>query len=156
MLYSYSSRPQVTNMNGKRPCPQPVRSHRPQQPQPMETNQSNPQNQHNQQHHHQQNQHQQHQHQQHQHQQNQHQQEPDPNSQHFDLIKYICESWNSVHKELHSYSHGNSSNNYRHQSNVTYYQEREPNPLMKDFKAFNLDTLFNQKGTQGTQRNKSS
>ncbi|CAB0031371.1 unnamed protein product [Trichogramma brassicae] len=78
-------------MNGKRPCPQPVRSHRPQQPQPMETNQSNPQNQHNQQHHHQQNQHQQHQHQQHQHQQNQHQQEPDPNSQHFDLIKYICE-----------------------------------------------------------------
>ncbi|TGZ52581.1 Uncharacterized protein DBV15_10506, partial [Temnothorax longispinosus] len=54
-------------------------------------------------------------------------------AQHFDLIKYIYDSWNSVSKELdmcHNQPHSNSSN-YRHGASVTYYQEREPNPQLK-------------------------
>lgn len=42
-------------------------------------------------------------------------------------------AWNSVTKEIeyhHNQQHGNSSN-YRNASLVTYYQENEPNPLLK-------------------------
>ncbi|XP_058806948.1 mapk-regulated corepressor-interacting protein 1-like isoform X2 [Phymastichus coffea] len=79
-------------------------------------------------------------------------------SQHFDLIKYIHESWNSVSKELdnyHNQQHGNSSN-YRNSGLVTYYQEHEPNPLLKDFEPFNLEAYWNQRGLQSMARNATS
>ncbi|XP_025163094.1 uncharacterized protein LOC105185570 isoform X2 [Harpegnathos saltator] len=59
--------------------------------------------------------------------------EPVVLAQHFDLIKYIYDSWNSVSRELdmcHNQPHSNTSN-YRNGASVTYYQEREPNPQLK-------------------------
>ncbi|XP_011502001.1 PREDICTED: protein FAM195B-like isoform X1 [Ceratosolen solmsi marchali] len=82
----------------------------------------------------------------------------DATSQHFDLIKYIYESWNSVSKELDSYhnqQHGNSSN-YRNAALVTYYQEHEPNPQLKDFEPFDLEAYWRQRGVQSLARNTSS
>ncbi|KAJ8676341.1 hypothetical protein QAD02_012128 [Eretmocerus hayati] len=79
-------------------------------------------------------------------------------SQHFDLIKFIYESWNSISKELDSYhnqQHGNSSG-YRNSSLVTYYQESEPNPLLKDFEPFDLEAYCSQRGVQSISRNASS
>ncbi|XP_011697814.1 PREDICTED: uncharacterized protein LOC105455840 isoform X5 [Wasmannia auropunctata] len=60
--------------------------------------------------------------------------QPETLAQHFDLIKYIYDSWNSVSRELdmcHNQPHSNSSN-YRNGASVTYYQSSdEPNPQMK-------------------------
>ncbi|XP_072757136.1 uncharacterized protein [Anoplolepis gracilipes] len=60
--------------------------------------------------------------------------QPETQSQHGDLINYICDSWNSVSRELdmcHNQPHSNSSN-YRNGASVTYYQEHEPNPHLKE------------------------
>ncbi|KAK0173308.1 hypothetical protein PV328_006525 [Microctonus aethiopoides] len=79
-------------------------------------------------------------------------------SQHFDLIKYIYESWNSVSRELdmcHNQPHGDSQN-YRNGASVTYYQEREPNPQLKDFEPFNLEKWWGQRVVQSITRNANS
>ncbi|XP_032665859.1 MAPK regulated corepressor interacting protein 2-like [Odontomachus brunneus] len=79
-------------------------------------------------------------------------------AQHFDLIKYIWDSWNSVSRELdmcHNQPHSNTSN-YRNGASVTYYQEREPNPQLKDFEPFNLEAWWGQRVVQSITRNSSS
>ncbi|KAF3426917.1 hypothetical protein E2986_12679 [Frieseomelitta varia] len=87
-------------------------------------------------------------------------------AQHFDLIKYIYDSWNTVSRELdmcHNQPHSNSSN-YRNGASVTYYQEREPNPQLKadiffviiDFEPFNLEAWWGQRVVQSITRNASS
>ncbi|XP_063984914.1 MAPK regulated corepressor interacting protein 2-like [Diachasmimorpha longicaudata] len=79
-------------------------------------------------------------------------------AQHFDLIKYICDSWDSVSRELnmsHNQSHGDSRN-YRNGASVTYYQEREPNPLLKDFEPFNLEAWWGRRVVQSITRNTNS
>ncbi|XP_071555095.1 MAPK regulated corepressor interacting protein 2 isoform X1 [Temnothorax nylanderi] len=84
--------------------------------------------------------------------------QPETLAQHFDLIKYIYDSWNSVSKELdmcHNQPHSNSSN-YRHGASVTYYQEREPNPQLKDFEPFNLEAWWGQRVVQSITRNANS
>ncbi|KAG5334070.1 MCRI2 protein, partial [Acromyrmex heyeri] len=108
----YSSRSQMTTMNGKRPSSIPCRH------------------------------------------------QPEILSQHSDLIKYIYDSWNSVSRELdmcHNQPHSNSSN-YRNGASVTYYQEREPNPQLKDFEPFNLEAWWGQRVVQSviTTRNANS
>ena len=79
-------------------------------------------------------------------------------AQHFDLIKYIYDSWNTVSRELdmcHNQPHSNSSN-YRNGASVTYYQEREPNPQLKDFEPFNLEAWWGQRVVQSITRNANS
>ncbi|KAF7400296.1 MAPK regulated corepressor interacting protein 2-like isoform X2 [Vespula maculifrons] len=79
-------------------------------------------------------------------------------AQHFDLIKYICDSWNSVSRELdmcYNQPHLNSSN-YRNGTSVTYYQECEPNPQLKDFEPFDLEAWWGQRVVQSITRNASS
>ncbi|XP_015437858.1 PREDICTED: protein FAM195A-like isoform X2 [Dufourea novaeangliae] len=79
-------------------------------------------------------------------------------AQHFDLIKYIYDSWNTVSRELdlcHNQPHSNSSN-YRNGATVTYYQEREPNPQLKDFEPFNLEAWWGQRVVQSITRNANS
>ncbi|XP_058806946.1 uncharacterized protein LOC131673175 [Phymastichus coffea] len=79
-------------------------------------------------------------------------------SQHFDLIKYIHESWNSVTKELddcQNQQHGNSSNNSS-SGLVTYYREYEPSSRLKGFEPFNLETTRNLQGVHSIVRNSSS
>ncbi|XP_076248413.1 mapk-regulated corepressor-interacting protein 1 isoform X1 [Calliopsis andreniformis] len=108
--YFYSSRSQMTAMNGKRPSSIPSRH------------------------------------------------QSDTIAQHFDLIKYIYDSWNTVSRELdmcHNQPHSNSSN-YRNGASVTYYQEREPNPQLKDFEPFNLEAWWGQRVVQSITRNASS
>ncbi|XP_043274222.1 MAPK regulated corepressor interacting protein 2-like isoform X2 [Venturia canescens] len=87
-----------------------------------------------------------------------HQPPSESSSQHFDIIKYICESWNNVSRELdmcHNQGHGDSSN-YRNGASVTYYQEREPNPQLKDFEPFNLEAWWGQRVVQSITRNTAS
>ncbi|XP_070168095.1 MAPK regulated corepressor interacting protein 2 isoform X1 [Polyergus mexicanus] len=84
--------------------------------------------------------------------------QPETQSQHNDLITYICDSWNSVSRELdmcHNQPHSNSSN-YRNGASVTYYQEREPNPHLKDFEPFNLEAWWGQRVVQSITRNTNS
>ncbi|XP_012137836.1 MAPK regulated corepressor interacting protein 2 [Megachile rotundata] len=78
-------------------------------------------------------------------------------AQHFDLIKYIYDSWNSVSKEFDmcNQPHSNSSN-YRNGASVTYYQEREPNPQLKDFEPFNLEAWWGQRVVQSITRSSNS
>ncbi|XP_017887801.1 MAPK regulated corepressor interacting protein 2-like isoform X4 [Ceratina calcarata] len=79
-------------------------------------------------------------------------------AQHFDLIKYIYDSWNTVSRELdmcHNQLHSNSSNS-RNGASVTYYQEREPNPQLKDFEPFNLEAWWGQRVVQSITRNANS
>ncbi|XP_053592954.1 MAPK regulated corepressor interacting protein 2 [Microplitis demolitor] len=79
-------------------------------------------------------------------------------AQHFGLIEYIYESWSSVSKELdmcHNQSHGDTQN-YRNGASVTYYQEREPNPELKDFQPFNLEAWWGQRVVQSITRNTNS
>ncbi|KAF7994216.1 hypothetical protein HCN44_005959 [Aphidius gifuensis] len=86
----------------------------------------------------------------------QHDSESSP--QHFDLIKYIYDSWNSVSKELdtcHNHSLADSQN-YRNNVSVSYYQEREPNPEIKDFEPFNLEAWWGQRVVQSITRNANS
>ncbi|XP_029669610.1 uncharacterized protein LOC115239296 isoform X2 [Formica exsecta] len=92
--------------------------------------------------------------------------QPETQSQHNDLITYICDSWNSVSRELdmcHNQPHSNSAN-YRNGASVTYYQEREPNPHLKgcishlftDFEPFNLEAWWGQRVVQSITRNTNS
>ncbi|XP_076169828.1 MAPK regulated corepressor interacting protein 2 isoform X1 [Ptiloglossa arizonensis] len=84
--------------------------------------------------------------------------QPETLAQHFDLIKYIYDSWNTVSRELdmcHNQPHSNSSN-YRNGASVTYYQEREPNPQLKDFEPFNLEAWWGQRVVQSITRNANS
>ncbi|XP_028045512.2 MAPK regulated corepressor interacting protein 2 isoform X2 [Monomorium pharaonis] len=84
--------------------------------------------------------------------------QPETLAQHFDLIKYIYDSWNSVSRELdmcHNQPHSNSSN-CRNGASVTYYQEREPNPQLKDFEPFNLEAWWGQRVVQSITRNANS
>ncbi|XP_020295854.1 mapk-regulated corepressor-interacting protein 1-like isoform X1 [Pseudomyrmex gracilis] len=79
-------------------------------------------------------------------------------TQHCELIKYILDSWNSVSRELdmsHSQSHSNSSN-HKNGATVTYYQEHEPNPHLKNFKPFNLEAYWGQRVVQTITRNSKS
>ncbi|XP_074096306.1 MAPK regulated corepressor interacting protein 2 isoform X1 [Cotesia typhae] len=79
-------------------------------------------------------------------------------AQHFGLIEYIYESWNSVSKELdscHNQSHGDAQS-YRNGASVSYYQEREPNPQLKDFQPFNLEAWWGQRVVQSITRNTNS
>ncbi|XP_020295859.1 MAPK regulated corepressor interacting protein 2-like isoform X5 [Pseudomyrmex gracilis] len=67
-------------------------------------------------------------------------------------------SWNSVSRELdmsHSQSHSNSSN-HKNGATVTYYQEHEPNPHLKNFKPFNLEAYWGQRVVQTITRNSKS
>ncbi|XP_012218908.1 MAPK regulated corepressor interacting protein 2 isoform X2 [Linepithema humile] len=77
--------------------------------------------------------------------------QPETLAQHFDLIKYIYDSWNSVSREL-DMSHNQPLNNaptpYRYGASITYYQEREPNPQLKDFEPFNLEQWWGQRVVQ--------
>ncbi|XP_044734865.1 MAPK regulated corepressor interacting protein 2-like [Chrysoperla carnea] len=66
------------------------------------------------------------------------------NTQHDDLIKYIFESWDKVSKEFH---HGARSGSNSHVT-VAYYQEREPNPMLKDFQPFDLEAWWGKKIVQ--------
>ncbi|XP_034944103.1 MAPK regulated corepressor interacting protein 2-like [Chelonus insularis] len=78
--------------------------------------------------------------------------------QHFDIINYIYTSWNSVSRELdmcHNQSHGDFQN-YQNGASVTYYQEREPNPQLKDFQPFDLEAWWGQRVVQSITRNANS
>ncbi|XP_015178819.1 PREDICTED: protein FAM195A-like [Polistes dominula] len=83
--------------------------------------------------------------------------QPETVAQHFDLIKYIFDSWNSVSKELDmcNQPHLNSSS-YRNGITVTYYQEHEPNPKLKDFEPFDLEAWWGKRVVQNITRNSSS
>lgn len=74
-------------------------------------------------------------------------------SQHLDLIKYICDSWNSVSRELDTC---NTSSCRNGAATVTYYQEREPNPQLKDFQPFNMEIWWGKRVMQNITRNASS
>ncbi|XP_046752485.1 MAPK regulated corepressor interacting protein 2-like [Diprion similis] len=81
----------------------------------------------------------------------------EPPTQHDDLIAYICESWNLVSQELDMcHQQLNNSTNYRNGASVTYYQEREPNPQLKDFEPFNLEAWWGQRVVQSITRNATS
>ncbi|XP_046398611.1 MAPK regulated corepressor interacting protein 2-like [Ischnura elegans] len=72
--------------------------------------------------------------------------------QHEELIKYIYESWNKVSREADIGQNGSSSN--KGMPSVSYYQPRETNPQLKDFKAFDLEAWWGQRVVQsitGTQ-----
>ncbi|XP_012284445.1 MAPK regulated corepressor interacting protein 2 [Orussus abietinus] len=84
--------------------------------------------------------------------------QPESSPQHFDLIKYIYASWNSVSRELdtcHEQPKGDSSD-YRTGATVTYYREHEPNPKLKDFEPFDLEAWWGQRFVQRFTRNRSS
>lgn len=63
---------------------------------------------------------------------------PPPSSQHDDIIKFIFDSWTKVNRE---FSEQNFAETGRSPT-VTYYQEREPNPLLKDFEPFDLEAYW--------------
>ncbi|XP_071447370.1 MAPK regulated corepressor interacting protein 2-like [Hetaerina americana] len=72
--------------------------------------------------------------------------------QHEELIKYIYESWNKVSREADIGQNG--SNSSKGMPSVSYYEPREPNPQLKDFKAFDLEAWWGQRVVQsitGTQ-----
>ncbi|EEB12580.1 conserved hypothetical protein [Pediculus humanus corporis] len=65
--------------------------------------------------------------------------------QHDDIIKFIFESWNKVNRE---FSEQNPT--------VTYYEEREPNPILKDFEPFDLEAWWGKRVVQNIQAASSS
>lgn len=56
-------------------------------------------------------------------------------AQHDDLIKFIFEAWEKVSRETHN-------------NGVTYYQELEPIPHLKDFEPFDLEAWWGQRMVQ--------
>lgn len=64
-----------------------------------------------------------------------------PSSQHDDLIKFICDSWNKVSREFEHFNQ-NGSENSKGGPSVIYYAEQDPNPLLKDFEPFDLEAWW--------------
>ncbi|XP_049810252.1 MAPK regulated corepressor interacting protein 2-like [Schistocerca nitens] len=64
--------------------------------------------------------------------------------QHDDLIKYICDSWNKVTRELENFSQ-NGSENGKGGPCVLYYAEQDTNPQLKDFEPFDLEAWWGQR-----------
>ncbi|XP_069687874.1 MAPK regulated corepressor interacting protein 2-like isoform X2 [Periplaneta americana] len=82
------------------------------------------------------------------------QQEPSP-TQHDDLIKYICDSWNTVSRELESFSQNGADTSKG--PSVLYYVAHEPNPQLKDFEPFDLEGWWGKRMVQNiTTRTQSS
>ncbi|GFG32681.1 hypothetical protein Cfor_04685 [Coptotermes formosanus] len=82
------------------------------------------------------------------------QQETSP-TQHDDLIRYICESWNTVSRELENYSQ-NGADSSKGGPSVLYYVEQEPNPQLKDFEPFDLEAWWGKRVVQNITRTQSS
>lgn len=74
--------------------------------------------------------------------------------QHEELIKYIYDSWNKVSREVEHVGQ-NGSESSKGLPSVTYYQAREPNPQLKDFKAFDLEAWWGKRLVQNITRTQS-
>ncbi|XP_067002854.1 MAPK regulated corepressor interacting protein 2 [Anabrus simplex] len=62
-------------------------------------------------------------------------------TQHDDLIKFICDSWNKVSREF-EHSNQNGADNGKGRPCVLYYVEQDPNPQLKDFEPFDLEAWW--------------
>ncbi|XP_023722353.1 MAPK regulated corepressor interacting protein 2-like [Cryptotermes secundus] len=82
------------------------------------------------------------------------QQEASP-TQHDDLIRYICDSWNTVSRELENFSQ-NGADTSKGGPSVLYYVEQEPNPQLKDFEPFDLEGWWGKRVVQNITRTQSS
>ena len=51
------------------------------------------------------------------------------------MIKYVSAKWTAVERELRENPDGR----------VTYYQESEPNPSLRDFEPFDLESWWGQR-----------
>lgn len=78
-----------------------------------------------------------------------------PPTQHDDLIKYICDSWNKVSRELENFSQ-NGADNSKGGPCVLYYVEQDPNPQLKDFEPFDLEAWWGKRVVQKYKHSQSS
>jgi hypothetical protein len=82
-------------------------------------------------------------------------QQETPLTHHDALINFICESWNTVSRELENYSQ-NGSGTSKGVPCVLYYVEQEPNPQLKDFEPFDLEAWWGKRVVQNITRTQSS
>ncbi|KAK6634287.1 hypothetical protein RUM43_001920 [Polyplax serrata] len=75
-----------------------------------------------------------------------------PLPQHDDIIKFVFDSWSKVNREFSEQNFSEAG----HNPSVTYYEEREPNPLLKDFEPFDLEAWWAKRLVQNIQAASSS
>ncbi|KAH3863721.1 MAPK regulated corepressor interacting protein 2-like isoform X3 [Dreissena polymorpha] len=64
---------------------------------------------------------------------------PQFSPQHEEFVKYLSDSWNRVSRELENRTGRDAS------SGPTLYREKNPNPKLNDFKAFDLDKFWGER-----------
>ncbi|KAH3863722.1 MAPK regulated corepressor interacting protein 2-like isoform X2 [Dreissena polymorpha] len=76
---------------------------------------------------------------------------PQFSPQHEEFVKYLSDSWNRVSRELENRTGRDGAYHYnvlRHRqasSGPTLYREKNPNPKLNDFKAFDLDKFWGER-----------